>query len=92
MYRLTLKYIFLISMCLSFYTHILIENSGQSYIWKTVSFILKTTFYTEGSTKHDLRLLVGNPARCCGISKYNIFMSIVIQGKVINLKTTTLLI
>jgi hypothetical protein len=62
MYRLTLKYIFLISMCLSFYTHILIENSGQSYIWKTVSFILKTTFYTEGSTKHDLRLLVGNPA------------------------------
>jgi hypothetical protein len=37
-------------------------------------------------------LLVGNPARCCGISKYNIFMSIVIQEKIINMETTTLFI
>jgi hypothetical protein len=36
MYRSILKYIFLIFMCLSFYTHILIENSGQSDILKTV--------------------------------------------------------
>jgi hypothetical protein len=39
--------------------------------------------------------LVGNPTRCCGISKYNDFMSIVQmvsnQGKIINLKTKTLL-
>jgi hypothetical protein len=39
--------------------------------------------------------LVGNPARCCGILKYNDFMSIVLivsnQGKIINLKTKTLL-
>jgi hypothetical protein len=37
MYRLILKCIFLISMYLNFYTHILIENNSQSYILKTVS-------------------------------------------------------
>jgi hypothetical protein len=37
MYRLILNYIFLISMYLSFYTHILVKNSGASYIFKIVS-------------------------------------------------------
>jgi hypothetical protein len=36
MYRSIPKYVFLIFMCLSFYTHILIKNNDQSDILKTV--------------------------------------------------------
>jgi hypothetical protein len=37
MYRLMLKCIFLISMCISFNIYFLVENGDQSYILKTVS-------------------------------------------------------
>jgi ABC-type methionine transport system permease subunit len=44
MYRLILKCIFVISMCLSFYKHILVKNSSQSYISKIVSLSKTTPF------------------------------------------------
>jgi hypothetical protein len=41
MYKLILKYIFLISIYLNFYTYILVENNDQNYI-------LNTVFMSEG--------------------------------------------
>jgi hypothetical protein len=48
MYRLILKYIFLISLRFSFYTHILVENSSQSYILKIVLILNDFFFMREG--------------------------------------------
>jgi hypothetical protein len=48
MYRLILKYIFLISLRFSFYTHILVENSSQSYILKIVLILNDFLFMREG--------------------------------------------
>jgi hypothetical protein len=48
MYRLILKYIFLISLRFSFYTHILVENSSQSYILKIVLILNDFLFMQEG--------------------------------------------
>jgi hypothetical protein len=44
MYRLVLKCILLIPMCLGFHTHILVENSGQNCILKIVSLSKMTSF------------------------------------------------
>jgi hypothetical protein len=48
MYRLILRYIFLISLRFSFYTHILVENSSQSYILKIVLILNDFLFMREG--------------------------------------------